>query len=57
MGREFIPADSNVGAIVGIGHKVNQEKKIAYMPRGSVLSYNAFLNWTNDENFMQPHAA
>ena len=54
MATAFASADSDVGAMVGTGHKVNREGDIVYTPPGSDLTRDDFLNWMNGGNFMQP---
>lgn len=45
---------SNIGAVVGIGHKVDIHDRIQYTPKVPELGYEAFLNWVGYGNFMQP---
>ncbi len=54
MAEAFHRAGSNVGAIVGVGHKVNREGEIVYTPDPPDLSYEALLDWLGRGNFMQP---
>ncbi|MCS3668063.1 glycosyltransferase involved in cell wall biosynthesis [Salinibacter ruber] len=54
MARAFSSCEDEVGAIVGKGHKVNEEGEIVYTPPDSELTREAFLNWMNGGNFMQP---
>lgn len=54
MAEAFRHAKSSVGAIVGIGHKVDKEGEIVYTPKTPELSHEAFLDWMGRGNFMQP---
>ncbi len=54
MADAFSEATDTVGAIVGIGHKIDEEGDITYTPSISDLSRDAFLNWMSGGNFMQP---
>jgi len=54
MAEAFRHATSSVGAIVGIGHKVNRQGEIVYTPDTPELSHEAFLDWMGRGNFMQP---
>ncbi len=44
----------DIGAVVGIGHKVDLHDQIQYTPAVPELNYEAFLNWVGYGNFMQP---
>ncbi|MCC9168231.1 glycosyltransferase family 2 protein [Pontibacter harenae] len=46
--------NSEVGAVVGTGHKVNDEGVVLYTPKLSELSTEAFYNWIDHGHFMQP---
>lgn len=56
VATQFIKQPVNVGAVVGIGHKINLRKEVIYTPTISDLNYDTFLQWLNDGNFMQPSA-
>ncbi|MEM9830580.1 MAG: glycosyltransferase family 2 protein [Bacteroidota bacterium] len=43
-----------IGAIVGIGHKVDLQDRVQYTPKVPALSFHAFLHWVGYGNFMQP---
>jgi glycosyltransferase involved in cell wall biosynthesis len=45
----------NIGALVGIGHIVNLNKKIIYTPPFyEPINTEQLYNWTNNKDFMQP---
>nr|WP_272505939.1 glycosyltransferase family 2 protein [Salinibacter ruber] len=54
MAGAFHRAGSEVGAIVGVGHKINRTGEIVYTPDISEPSFEAFLDWMGEGNFMQP---
>lgn len=46
---------NNVGAVVGVGHKVNLRDQIVYTPDFyEAITTDNLYNWTNNKNFMQP---
>ncbi|MDO6760242.1 glycosyltransferase family 2 protein [Tamlana sp. 2_MG-2023] len=48
---------NEVGALVGIGHKVNLHKEIRYTPSYyDPVTLKDLFNWNNGKNFMQPAA-
>jgi glycosyltransferase involved in cell wall biosynthesis len=54
VAREFKKRSEDVGALVGIGQKVNDKFEVVYTPQVQELSRKAFLNWLEEGNFMQP---
>lgn len=42
--------------LVGIGHKVNLDRKIIYSPHPKKVTYDSILHWMEGNNFMQPAA-
>lgn len=45
----------NIGAVVGIGNKVNLSNQIVYTPNFyEPINIESLINWTNNKNFMQP---
>ncbi|HEY9770414.1 MAG TPA: glycosyltransferase family 2 protein [Coleofasciculaceae cyanobacterium] len=54
VAERFNQEDNHTGALVGIGHKVDETGKIVYTPpRGPELNFQSFLNW-HKSHFMQP---
>lgn len=46
--------NNDIGALVGIGHKVDRKGNIVYTPPGKTeLSFNSFLDW-HQAHFLQP---
>jgi glycosyltransferase involved in cell wall biosynthesis len=51
---EKFSQEPEVGALVGIGHKVDESDRIVYTPpRGPELNFQSFLDWRKS-HFMQP---
>jgi glycosyltransferase involved in cell wall biosynthesis len=46
--------DSAVGAVVGIGHVVDQKGRVVYVPDPPELTFDAFLHWLEYGHFVQP---
>jgi glycosyltransferase involved in cell wall biosynthesis len=46
--------NTDAHVVVGLGHKVLDNGKIVYTPRPAELNFSAFLNWLENNNFMQP---
>jgi len=46
--------NTDMGALVGIGHKVDIHGQVQYTPKVPELGYKTFLNWVGYGNFMQP---
>ena len=55
IGNSEFWKDPNVGAVVGIGHKVDLDGVIKYTPkyRGEINT-DSLYSWTDGKNFMQP---
>ena len=45
---------NEIGAVVGIGHKVDSNDKIIYTPNVPELTFEALLDWVHYSHFMQP---
>ena len=54
IAKAFLKKSAEVGAIVGVGHKIDEEGSVVYTPSKSELTREAFLNWLNGGSFMQP---
>lgn len=44
----------DVGAVVGVGHKVDAGGRIFYSPLPAAVTRESLLEWCNGNNFMQP---
>ncbi len=54
VAEKFNQEDDRTGALVGIGHKVDETGRIVYTPpRGPELSFQSLLSWRKS-HFMQP---
>jgi len=54
MAEKFGEYSNAVGAVVGIGHKVNESGEIVSTPGNSDLTREDFFNWLSGGSFMQP---
>lgn len=54
MARSFSSVEDEVGALVGTGHKINESGEVVFTPDRSELTHEAFLNWMDGNEFMQP---
>ena len=54
MAHAFSSCSDEVGALVGTGHKIDQNGDIVYTPEVPELTHQAFLDWMNYGHFMQP---
>ena len=46
--------EERIGAIVGIGHTVSLNEEILCTNKPKELTFEAFLDWMNDSDFLQP---
>jgi hypothetical protein len=54
IGQALAGAPSNVGAVVGIGHKLNSKREVFYSPLPKQVTHGTLFRWCQGENFMQP---
>jgi glycosyltransferase involved in cell wall biosynthesis len=54
VAESFEGQPPEVGAIVGIGQKVDEEGHVGHTPTLHDLSFDAFLNWMQGGSFLQP---
>jgi glycosyltransferase involved in cell wall biosynthesis len=54
IAQAFDEADETIGAIVGVGHKVDGARNIIYSPLPEVINRQTLLRWNYGGNFMQP---
>jgi glycosyltransferase involved in cell wall biosynthesis len=54
VAQAFARQGKEVGALVGTGHKINEDGEVVYTPDVPDLGYDAFLRWNMGYNFMQP---